>query len=155
MFYMRYMRKDFPWGAFLIGIIAGGVFLQVFGGGTTNSEKASTLISELRKARSVAIMFFNSNRDLTLTDLLSIWPTLNAGVTSFDQYMDNPDRVRQLVFAAVSNVSPDNKTWLMVGKQVSDPIVADKMIGMAGGALYNAAGGAFTRDDSVVYMRVR
>ena len=60
-----------------------------------------------------------------------------------------------LFFVVSYNVPPDNEAWLMVGRFVSDPIIADKMISMAGGALFNANGGAFTRNDSVVFMRVK
>ena len=123
--------------------------------GSSDSSRASTLISELRNAKAGGIMFFQDNTDLTSADLLSIWPTLNVIGTSFDQYMDNTDKVKQLFFVLVPFAAPNNEPWLMVGKQVSDPRIADQMIGMAGGALYNAAGGAFTRNDDIAFMRVR
>jgi hypothetical protein len=68
--------------------------------------------------------------------------------------MDNSQKVKQLLFAAPT---VDSNTWLLVGKQVSDPIVADKMIGMAGGALYNVAGLSFERYVTPIeaYMRVK
>ena len=138
------------------------VIFFLFGGeilyscqGSSDSAPASTLISELRNAKAGGIMFLQDNKDLISADLLSIWPTLNAGRTSYDQYMDNPDKVRQLIFVVVPNAAPNNESWLMVGKQVRDPIYADKMIGMAGGALFNEAGGAFTRTDGVAFMRVK
>ena len=151
-------RKGFSWVALLIviiviGILAGGMMLPV--GGPMDHGPASTLISQLRNAKAGGIMFLGDNTDLTLADMLSIWPTLNAAGSSYDQYMDNVDKVRQLVFVVVPNVPPDNITWLMIGKKVRDPIVAGKIIGMAGGALYNAIGGAFTRSDDLAFMRVK
>jgi len=151
-------REGFSWVVGLIDMIFIGFIILQWMILTTTScgpEKASTLISQLRNAKAGAIMFFKDNTDLTSADLLSIWPTLNAGGTSFDQYMDNVNLVRQLVFVIVYNTVPNNDPWFMVGKKISDPKASDKMIGMAGAALYNAAGGAFTRDDGVVFMRVK
>ena len=135
----------------VIGILAGGMMLAA--GSATDSAKASTLISELRNAKAGGIMFLGDNTDLNWSDTRLHWVDLADPGSSFDQYMDNTDKVRQLVFATPQDAAGD--FWLVIGKQVSDPIVADKMIGMAGGALFNATCGAFTRADDTAYMRVK
>jgi len=134
----------------VIGILAGGMMLA--SGSATDSAKASTLISELRNAKAAGIMFLGDNTDMSWDSITGVWPSLNASGSSFDQYMDNTAKVRVLSFVTAT-VSSNN--WLLVGKAVSDPIVADKMIGMAGGALFNSAGGGFTRTDTQAYMRVK
>jgi general secretion pathway protein G len=155
VFYMFSKRKGFTLVELLIviiviGILAGGMMLA--SGSATDSAKASTLISELRNAKAAGIMFLGDNTDETWATILGVWPTLNAIGSSFDQYMDNPDKVRQLDFQ-VAVVG--GESWLLVGKNVSDPIVAKKMIGMAGGALWEVGGSQFGPGDTVAYMRVK
>ena len=137
----------------VIGILAGGMMLA--SGSATDSAKASTLVSELRNAKAAGIMFLGDNTDMDWGSIVASWSTavLAAGGSSFDQYMDNTEKVKLLKFEAPTGIS--GNTWLLVGKAVSDPIVADKMIGMAGGALFNASGSAFTRSDSQAFMRVK
>jgi len=134
----------------VIGILAGGMMLA--SGSATDSAKASTLISELRNAKAAGIMFLGDTTQMDWATVVGSWTTLQTVGDSFDQYMDNVDKVRQLVFVTPTVTG---NTWLLVGKTVSDPIVADKMIGMVGGALFNATGARFTRDDPQAYMRVK
>jgi len=137
----------------VIGILAGGMMLA--SGSATDSAKASTLVSELRNAKAAGIMFLGDNTDMQWTAIVSSWSTsvLAASGSSFDQYMDNTAKVRLLKFVTAQDTL--SNTLLLVGKAVSDPVVADKMIGMAGGALFAANGSAFTRDDTEAYMRVK
>ena len=149
-------RKGFSWVAlliviFVIVILSGGMMLP----GIECSVPASIFIAQLHFIKDAGIKFLGDNTDLTWIDLLSVWPTLNAGGTSFDKYMKNSKIVRELLFAVFYNAPPDNGTWLMVGRLMSDPIVADRITGRPDGALFNANGGAFTRNDSVVFMRVK
>ena len=135
----------------VIGILAGGMMLA--SGSATDSAKASTLISELRNAKAGGIMFLGDNTDLVWTDTKNYWTIMHTH-GSFDQYMDNTDKVRILKFIALEP-GPDGNDWLLVGKPVSDPIVAEKMVGMAGGALYSNLGAPFVKADTDAYMRVK
>jgi general secretion pathway protein G len=134
----------------VIGILAGGMMLS--SGSATDSAKAATFISDLRNAKAAGIMFLGDNTHETWATILAVWPTLSMPSSSFDQYMDNPDKVRQLSFV----VDPGaGEFWLLVGKNVSDPVVGKKMIGMAGGALWSAANNHFINTDPIAYMRVK
>jgi prepilin-type N-terminal cleavage/methylation domain-containing protein len=138
----------------VIGILAGGMMLA--SGSATDSAKASTMISELRNAKAGGIMFLGDNTDIPWLNVLGFWPTLNVAPTSFDQYMDNTDKVRNLIFNVLPNVGPaGDETWLLIGKAVSDPIVAEKMVGMAGSSLFDSAGAAFAKSSPEAFMRVK
>jgi len=140
----------------VIGILAGGMMLA--SGSATDSAKASTLISEIRNAKAAGIMFLGDNTDMTFVAITGVWPGLNAGGTSFDQYMDNPTKVLQLYFDVFPGTTIGGLPTfgLFVGKDIGDPVVAEKMFGMVGGALFGAGGNPFNpATDTIAYMRVK
>ena len=113
-----------------------------------------SLISELRNARAAGIMFLSDDIDMTFDQIISIWSGLNTGNTNFGYYTDNPRKVKDYSFTVV----PDPETreiMLLVGKRISDPKLASKMIDLAGTILLGPTGHAFTSTDSFVYIRVK
>ncbi|MCL2146759.1 MAG: prepilin-type N-terminal cleavage/methylation domain-containing protein [Synergistaceae bacterium] len=138
----------------VIGILAGGMMLA--SGSATDAAKASTLISELRNAKAGGIMLMGDFPNMPFLDLVSSWTTVPT-IGSFDIYMDNPLKVQDLIFETAMMATPAGTPTeaLLIGKNVGDPIVAEKMIGMVGGALFNATGGLFTLTDPAAFMRVK
>ena len=135
----------------VIGILAGGMMLA--SGSATDSARASTLISELRNAKAGGLMYLADNNEETFSTIVAAWPSLNTTGSDFEQYMDNKDKVGQLTFAVATPVA--GETWLLIGKNVSDPVVGDKMVNMVGGALFTPAGAPFQKTDNVACMRVK
>ena len=142
----------------VIGILAGGMMLA--SGSATDSARASTLLSELRSAKAAGVMFLADHVDIPMATIETWWTTatMTGAGTSFDQYMDNPQKVAQLLFYtdSVTTLAGNPVEALFIGKEVPDTLVAEKMYGMAGSSLFNDAAGVFTPGtDLEVYMRVR
>ena|GEM_PF-6286059 len=112
------------------------------------------VLSALRNARASGMMFLKDNIDMTFEQIMDVWPGLNVGNTSFDQYMENPLRLKDYSFLVV----PDPETreqMLLIGTRIGDPKLARKVIDLDGAAILGPTGLSFTDTDGFVYMRIK
>ena|GEM_PF-6353166 len=113
----------------------------------------STIIKELREAKAAGLMFLADNVDMTFAQIMSVWSSFNTNSASFDQYIDDPQKVRNYSFLVVPNPSTGEQ-MLLAGKKVSDPEVARRMIASVGDLLLGPTALEFTDADDYAYMLV-
>lgn len=111
----------------IIGILAGSMLL-VFGS-TTDSAKATRIISEMRSLKAAAMMYYADNND---------WPAVNANPESFDaaleKYMDR-DKPSKGEYAEYKVVSADNLTYLGEDQGTGSGIWIEADVSKAGGTV--------------------
>ena len=118
---------------------------------STDSAKASMLVSGLRNAKASCIMWLADNAEKNNSEKLASWLNLNTDKTPLKEYLDNEKEAEGLLFA----VTEDD--YLMLGKLENDTKVIEMAIGMAGRALFDKFGNPLTVDSAVygIYMRVK
>ena len=132
----------------IIGILAGMMMLST--GAATDKAEATKILSDMRNIKAAAIMYYSDN---------NTWPAVEFdgnGSTSLDKYLDNKPAAgyKTVVDTNAVNVACDAASNVKLQAQG----VKDKLADMAKDAgLYKAASGdvKYTKDDTVVYMRIK
>jgi hypothetical protein len=118
---------------------------------TMASEDASTFISDLRNARAACFMWFGDNADHSETDLRNAWNNTTM-IPIIGNYMDNPEKVRQLDFVLAYSI---DRYIFLVGKS-ADASVINEALNLAAGSLLKRDGVTpVALGDTIAYMRVR
>ena len=133
----------------VIGILAGGMMLA--SASATDSARAATLVSDLRNAKAAGVVWFADNLNIEDSLLPAAW-IAGTTATDFETYMDNVEKAKQLVFLAptVSGVQ-----CYFVGKANADARVGAKVVSLAAGTVFDAAGAPAVAGTNPIYMRVK
>ena len=127
----------------VIGILAGGMMLAA--GSATDSAKASTIISDLRGAKSGGLQWHADNYAEPETDLQSRWDVVSGMQSEFlsYKYMDNVEKTQQLSFTYVAAPATSlGEDGYYIGKIVPDDKVGEKVIKSGKGYIYITPGNA-------------